>query len=142
MRSIIALTLVTVGALVTGTGSALGQEVNSDVSIPIPREVVAAMPEVSGLLAEPVRFPGQDIQDLLGDTDFDEIDEATARAQVGDFMASLLIKAGVITVEPQPIGVSSSHNASNDGSRPAWTGRTPISLSFSRTGRSGAIRRR
>ena len=142
MRTILSSIILAGGGLLAVTVPAAGQEVNSDVNIPMPREIVTTVPAVSGLVPTPLIEQDPTIQSVLADDALANSSEATVRAQLGDFMASLLIKAGVITVEPQPVRVSSSGMKSQDGSRPAWTGRTPMALSVSRTGRSEVMRRR
>jgi hypothetical protein len=139
---IIALIMITGGGLLASTRPAGGQEVDSDVNIPMPREIVTTIPAVSGLFATPVITQELAIQGVLVEAEVGTLNEAAARVELGDFMTSLLIKAGLITVEPQPIRVATFGEQSEEGARPAWTGRTPMALSMSRTRRSGAVRGR
>ena len=141
MRTKMTWVMVTAGSLLTATGPVGGQEVNSDVSIPVPREIATTIPAASGLFTGPGSSEVQGFEGALADATVGTSNEAEARAELGDFMASLLIKAGVIAVQPGPARLSASDEKSKDGSWPAWTGRTPMELSVSRTGRSEARRR-
>ena len=136
MRSIITLVMVTAGSLLAVTGPAGGQEVNSDVSMPPPREIVTTMPVASGLFVGPASAEIQVFQGALAEAVVGDLNEAEAREAVGDFMASLLIRAGIIAAEPAPASLAAAGEHPKDGSRPAWTGPTPMALSVSRTGRS------
>ncbi len=142
MRTIITLVMVTAGSLLAVTGPATGQEVNSDVSIPLPREIVTTIPAVSGLFIGPDRSQDQIFQGALDDAEVGVLDEAEARETLGDFMTSLMVRAGIIETVSEADRVAESGENSEDGSWPAWTGRTPLTLSVSRTGRSEALRRR
>jgi hypothetical protein len=48
----ITLFLVTAGSLLAFNGPVRGQEVNSDVNIPPPRELVSGAPAINGLLGD------------------------------------------------------------------------------------------
>ena len=173
MNKRLTLFMVTAGCLLTFTGLVSGQEVNSDVKIPPPRELASGAPAINGRLLgtellfrswdqlfqgssaqvavdispqAPVGvFPqapvGVSPQAAVGISD-----EGQTRAEFGDFMTSLLVRAGLITFDrpPAPLGapLAASRETSKDGSRPAWTGRTPMTLSVSRTGRSQSLRQR
>jgi hypothetical protein len=141
---------ITPGVLITGSllafiGPLSGQEVNSDVKIPPPREVVAGAPAINGILsgtallfgsADPL-FQGSSTQ-----TPGRVLSEVQTREDFGDFMTSLLVKAGIITFDSPPTGLAVSGEDTEKGSRPAWTGRTPTTLSVSRTRRSASAQRR
>ena len=142
MRTIIALVTVTAGSLLALTGPASGQEVNSDVNIPLPREIVTTIPAVSGLFTGSANSEAQAFQGAVVEAEVGEFNESEAREAIGDFMTSLLVRAGIVAADPQPAPVATSSDNSEDGSRPAWTGRTPMALSVSRIGRSEARRRR
>ena len=142
MRTIIALVTVTAGSLLAITGSARGQEVNSDVNIPLPREIVTTIPAVSGLFTGSANSEAQAFQGAVVEAEVGELNESEAREATGDFMTSLLVRAGIVAADPQPARAAASSDDSEDGSRPAWTGRTPMALSVSRTGRSEAVPRR
>ncbi len=141
----ITLVMVTAGVLLAITGPVKGQEVNSDVKIPPPRELVSGAPAINGLfLGTGSLFgsPDQLFQGSLAQAAAGLSNERQTREEIGDFMTSLLVKAGLITFDrpPAPLGVSGENF--QDGSRPAWTGRTPMTLSVSRTGRYESGRRR
>ena len=142
MRTIIALITVTAGSLLAVTGPAHGQEVNSDVKIPLPREIVTTIPAVSGLFTASANSEAQAFQAAVVEAEVGELNESEAREVIGDFMTSLLLRAGIVTPDLQPARAAASGDNSEDGSRPAWTGRTPMVLSVSRTARSEAVRRR
>lgn len=150
MLKTIALIMITLGGLTAVRGAASAQEVNSDVKIPTPSEVVTPVRAVAGLLSTPGVAEGPErlvssgaaADGVVGTLVVGTLNEAVARAELGDFMTSLLIKAGVIRVETPSIRVARPGDGSQEGSRPAWTGRTPMALSLSRTERSRAIGRR
>ncbi len=140
-----ALFMVTAGSLLVFTNPLRGQEVASDVKIPPPREIVAGAPAVSGLFSGPASLPaapGQAFQGVVAQAALGTLSELETREQLGDFMASLLVRAGIIAFDRQPARRADSGAGSEDGSRPAWTGRTPMTLSVSRTERSEVMRRR
>ena len=162
MNKRLTLFMVTAGCLLTLTGPVRGQEVNSDVKIPPPRELASGAPALNALLlgtellfrSSAQLFQGSSAQGAVGI--FPQAaegvsavgisDEGQTREEFGDFITSLLIKAGLITFDrpPAPLGapLAASGETSKDGSRPAWTGRTPMTLSVSRTGRSESLRQR
>jgi hypothetical protein len=119
--------MVTAGALLAFTGPVRGQEVNSDVKIPPPRELVSGSLELNGSLA----------QAAVG-----VLNEGATREELGGFMTSLLVKAGIIAFDRPPAPLATAAGNSERGSWPAWTGRTPMTLSVSRTGRSDSVLRR
>ena len=140
----ITLFMVTLGSLLAFTGPVRGQEVNSDVKIPPPRELASAAPAINGLLAGTellFRSSDQLFQGSLAQA-AGILDEGETRAEFGDFMTSLLVRAGIIAFDRPPARVAASGENSEDGSRPAWTGRTPMTLSVSRPRPSEAARRR
>ena len=122
-----------------------GQEVNSDVKIPPPRELVTGTSAINGLVggtealftSEDQLFQGAVAQAALG-----RLSEEQARGELGDFMASLLVRAGIIAFDGPRADASSSGERSEDGSRPAWTGATPMAFSVGRTRRDASARRR
>ena len=132
-------------SLVALVGPVSGQEVNSDVKIPPPRELVAAAPRVSGLAAgtdalftsEGQLFGAAVTQAVLGRSS-----ETETRDELGDFMTSLLIRAGIVAFDRPRAALGSSGKKSADGSRPAWTGPTPMALSVRGTGSAASVRRR
>ena len=147
--------MVMAWSLLAATGPLRGQEVNSDVKIPAPREIVAGAPAVSGLVTGPASLfavPSQVFQGVVAQTALGALSEADARDQLGNFMSSLLVRAGVITFDGAPAGalVPTATQASSekldekpdDGSRPAWSGPTPMALSASLTLRAASARRR
>ncbi len=120
-----------------------GQEVNSDVKIPPPRELVTGAPAINGLVggtdalftSEGQLFQGAVAQAALG-----RLSEVETRNELGNFMASLLVRAGVISFDGPRADVSYSGERAEDGSWPAWTGATPMALSVSRTRRDATQR--
>ena len=142
MRTIIVLVTVAAGSFLGVSGPVRGQEVNSDVSIPLPREIVTTIPAVSGLFTGSATSEAQIFQGTVSGAEVGELNESEAREAIGDFMTSLLVRAGIIAADLESARVASSGQNSEDGSRPAWTGRTPMALSLSRIGRSGAAMRR
>ena len=142
MRTIITLFMVTSGSLFGVTAPVGGQEVNSDVKIPLPREIVTTIPAVSGLFIGPDRSQDPAFQGALDEAEVGALDESEAREAIGDFMTSLMVKAGIIVTESGSAGRAASGQDHEDASRPAWSGHTPLALSVSRTGRSEARRRR
>jgi hypothetical protein len=141
----ITLFLVTAGSLLAFNGPVRGQEVNSDVNIPPPRELVSGAPAINGLLggtefllrSSDRLFRGSSAQVAVG-----IMDEGETREEFGDFMTSLLVKAGIIAFDRPPAPLAASNGSSEDGSWPAWTGRTPTTLSVSRAARFETLRRR
>ena len=145
MNAKIILVIVTTGSFLALTGPARGQEVNSDVKIPLPREIVTTAPAVPGLVAgtDPVLGSGAQVfQGALADAATGILNEAGARGELGDFMTSLLVRAEVIAFDRGPAALAASGEDSADGSRPAWAGRTPLALSVRRAGRPETGRRR
>ena len=144
MPTRIMLFMVTAGSLLVLTGPASGQEVNSDVNIPTPRELVTSVGAINGLWqgTRSVFSSHQQFQDSLAQAAVGTLDERETRAELGDFMASLLVRAGIISFARPPARSADSGENSGVGSRPAWTGPTPMELSVSRTERSEAVRRR
>ena len=121
-----------------------GQEVNSDVKIPPPRELVAAAPAISGMFigtGTPFTSEGQLFGEPVAQAALGRSSEGETRDELGNFMTSLLVRAGIITFD-RSAALASSGNKSEVGSRPAWTGPTPMALSVSRTGRAASVRRR
>ena len=122
-----------------------GQEVNSDVKIPPPRELVAAAPAVSGMfIGAGTLFAtdGQRFDEVVAQAATGRLSERETRDELGNFMASLLVRAGIMAFDRPRAALASSGKKSDDGSWPAWTGPTPMALSVSRTGRAASVRRR
>ena len=141
----ITLFMVTAGSLLAFTGPVRGQEVNSDVKIPPPRELASGAPAINGLLVgTEILFRSSDrlFQGSLAQPAVGISNEGQTREEFGNFMTSLLVKAGIIAFDRPPAPLAASGGSSEDGSRSAWTGRTPMTLSVSRTGRSESVRRR
>ncbi len=145
MGNRITLFIVATGALLAFHGSASGQEVNSDVNVPPPRALVSGAPAVNGLVggtesvfrSSDQVFVGRVAQAVEGG-----MDEADTRGEIGHFMTSLLVRAGIIAFDSPPAELAASVEDSKDESRPAWTGPTPMVLSAGMTGRAASIRRR
>ena len=122
-----------------------GQEVNSDVKIPHPRELVTGTRAINGLVGgtealfapESQLFRGAVAQASLG-----RLSEGETRDELGDFMTSLLVRAGIISFDDPGSDLAASGEKSEDGSRPAWTGPTPMAISVGRTRRDASARRR
>ncbi len=145
MSTRVTLFMVTAGSLLALTGPVRGQEVNSDAQIPPPRELVAGARAINGIFVGPDFLFTSDGQLFLGSVAqaaAGTLSEAETRDELGDFMTSLLVKAGIIAFDRLPARRADSGESSKDGSRPAWTGRARMTLSVSRTGRSEAVRRR
>ena len=141
----ITLFVVTAGSLLAFTGPLRGQEVNSDVKIPLPRELANGATAINAiLLGTELLFRSSDppFQGSLAQAAVGNLHEGQTRAEFGNFTTSLLVKAGIITFDRPPARLAASAENSEEGSRPAWTGRTPMTLSASRTGRSESLRRR
>ena len=139
------LFLVLAWTLVALAGPVSGQEVNSDVKIPPPRELVAAAPAISGMFigaGTPFTSEGQLFGDAVAQAALGRSSEGETRDELGNFMTSLLVRAGIITFDRSRAALASLGNKSEVGSRPAWTGPTPMALSVSRTGRAASVRRR
>ena len=145
MGNRITLFIVATGALLAFHGAASGQEVNSDVNVPPPRALVSGAPAVNGLVggtesvfrSSDQVFVGRVAQAVEGG-----MDEADTRGEIGHFMTSLLVRAGIIAFDSPPAGLADSGKKSEDGSRPAWTGPTPMALSVGQRARSESVRRR
>ncbi len=136
--------LVMAWALVAPT-AACGQEVNSDVKIPPPRELVAGTPAISGLfIGTGTLFTSDGTQfgDAVARASQGRLSEGETRNELGDFMTSLLVRAGIVAFDPPGAALGSSGGEVEDGSWSAWTGPTPMVLSVSRTIRSQSVRRR
>ena len=84
--------LVMAWALVPPT-AACGQEVNSDVKIPPPRELVAGTPPISGLFVGTGALfasEGQLFGDAVAEAALGRLSERETRNELGNFMTSLL----------------------------------------------------
>jgi len=130
--------MIATGLILAFTGVGRGQEVNSDVNMPFPRELVSGAPAINGLFSSSLRlFQGSSAQAGVA-----TLNEEQTREELGDFMTSLLVRAGIIAFDRAATDVAASGGNSENGSRPAWVGRTPLTLSVSRTGRSEFVERR
>ena len=139
------LFLIMAWTLVALTGAVSGQEVNSDVKIPPPRELVAAAPAISGMfIGAGTLFAsdGQRFNDAVAQAATGRLSERETRNELGNFMTSLLVRAGLMAFDRPQAALASSGEKSDDGAWPAWTGPTPMALSVSRTGRAASVRRR
>ena len=138
------LFLVMAWTLVAPAGAVSGQEVNSDVKIPPPRELVAAAPAISGMfIGAGTLFTsdGQRFGDAVAQAATGRLSERETRDELGNFMTSLLVRAGIMAFD-RPAALASSWEKSEDGSRPAWTGPTPMALSVGQRARSESVRGR
>ena len=145
MSTRVALLMVTAGSLFAFTGSVTGQEVNSDVKIPAPRELVTGTPVINGFFVGPdslFRSDDQIFRGSVGRASVGILNEAQTRTELGDFMTSLLVRAEVIAFDRLPARLADSEEGSENGSRPAWTGPTPITLTAGMRGRAESVRRR
>ena len=110
------------------TGELNAQEVNSDVKIPPPREVVISAPRVGvfGGQGGTDLAIGQAFQATLTPTNAGTMTQGQARGQIGDFMVSLLMKAGMVSFDNVAARTAGSQSGSPDGARPAWLGSVPL----------------
>ena len=139
------LFLVMAWVLVVPTEPLSGQEVNSDVKIPPPRELVAGTSAISGLfIGTDALFSseGERFSDAVAQATLGRLSEGKTRDEIGDFMTSLLVRAGIVVFDPPGVALRSSRGKTEDGSWSAWTGPTPTALSVSRTVRSQSVRGR
>ena len=139
------LFLVMAWSLVALAGPVSGQEVNSDVKIPPPRELGAASAAISGLgIGTEALFTsqGQLFGDVVTEAAMGRSSEGETRDALGNFMTSLLVRAGIMAFDRPPAALASFGQKLEDGSRPAWTGPTPMALSVSRRARSESVRQR
>lgn len=137
--------VVTTWSLLASTGPVRGQEVNSDVKIPPPREIVAGAPALSGLFsgsASLFAVPGPVFQGVVAQAALGTLSEGETRDELGDFMSSLLVKAGIIAFDGSSTARQASGEQSDEGSRPAWSGPTPMALPASLTRRAASVGRR
>ena len=119
-------------SVLTVAGELSAQEVNSDVKIPPPREVVISSPGVTGLLGGQNGTDvvlGQALQAAVAQSNAGTMTEIRARGQMGDFMVSLLMKAGVITFGSVGAPRAASDPGAPAGARPAWRGSAPLTPS-------------
>ena len=126
---------VTSWSLLIVVGELNAQEVNSDVKIPPPREVVINAPTVGGLFAGqggPASITGQALQATATQASSGTLTEDQAREQIGDFMVSLLMKAGVVSFRTAATQAAASESESPAGARPAWVGAVPLAPSVAR----------
>ena len=138
------LFLVMAYSLAVPAAPVSGQEVNSDVKIPPPRELGAASAAISGLgIGSEVLFTsqGQLFGDAVTQAALGRSSEGETRDALGNFMTSLLVRAGIITFD-RPSALASFGDKPEDGSRPAWIGPTPMVLSVSSRARSESMWRR
>ncbi len=137
--------MIATGLILAFTGAARGQEVNSDVNIPFPRELVSGAPAINGLFGGTTALFSSSLrlfQESSAQAEAATLNEEQTREELGDFMTSLLVRAGIIAFDRAATDVAASGGNSENGSRPAWVGRTPLTLSVSRTGRSEFVERR
>ena len=139
------LLLCTGWSLLALAGPVRGQEVNSDVKIPPPRELVAATSAISGMsMGTGALFTSEDqlFSETVAQAALGRLSESETRDELGDFMTSLLVRVGIITFDRPGAALASSPEKPQDLSFPAWTGPTPIAFSVSRAGRGASMRRR
>ena len=101
------LFMVTAWSLLALTGPVRGQEVNSDVKIPPPRGLVTGAPAISGIFVGPdSRFTsdGQIFRGSAAQAAAGTLSEGETRDELGDFMTSLLVRAGIIAFDRPPVG--------------------------------------
>ncbi len=145
MSSRTTMFMLTAWSLLALTGPVRGQEVNSDVKIPPPREIVAGAMAGSGLFSGAVSFlvvPDQVFQGVVARAASGTVSERETRDELGDFTASLLVRAGIISFDGRPAARDASGQRREDGSRPAWTGQAPMALSVGWVRRAESMRRR
>ena len=145
MRMRTTLFLIMAWSLGALGGPVSGQEVNSDVKIPPPRELVTGAPAINGLVGgTDVLFTseGQLFGAAVAQAALGRSSEGETRDELGDFMTSLLVRAGIIAFDGPRADLSSSGEESENGSWPAWTGPTPMAFSVGRTRRDASARRR
>ena len=116
--------MIATGLILAFTGAGRGQEVNSDVNMPFPRELVSGAPAINGLFSSSLRL----FQGFSAQAGVATLNEEQTREEIGDFMTSLLVKAGIIAFDRPATGVATSGGSSENRSRPAWIGRTPLML--------------
>ena len=101
----ITLFVFTAGSLLAFTGPLRGQEVNSDVKIPPPRELANGAPAINAiLLGTELLFRSSDqlFQGSLAQAAVGNLNEGQTRTEFGNFTTSLLVKAGIITFDRPP----------------------------------------
>lgn len=135
--------------VLAGHGNA--QEVASDIKIPPPREMVTNTPAIGGIATGPTSAfgtagAGQVFQGVASQAALGLLSESETRNSLGPFMTSPLIREGVVSFAA-PTGASTGASTTalekrEDGSRPAWSGPTPIVISVSRARRSESAGRR
>ena len=138
------LFLVMAWSLFALGGPVNGQEVNSDVKIPPPRELGAAASGIRGLGIGTVALftsEGQLSGGAVAQAALGRLSERETRDELGNFMTSLLIRAGIVAFD-RPAALASSVKKSEHGSRPAWTGPTPMALSVGQRARPESVRGR
>ncbi len=131
-RSTNAVVWVIFASVLIVAGELSAQEVNSDVKIPPPREVVISAPGVTGLLGGQNGTGivlSQAFQATVVQSNSGTMTEVQARGQMGDFMVSLLMKAGVITFGSVGAPRAVSDPGAPTGARPAWLGSAPLTPS-------------
>lgn len=151
LRFAVAMSIVG-SALLVSSGGLHGQEVYSDVKIPPPREVVTSVPAATGFgggqatagVATAQAFQAA-VLTTVADVQAGSIGEVQARSQLGNFTASLLVKAGLLSFGSAIAAADHAAGEVADGGRPAWTGRLTVGVSADRArrvvGRRGVGRR-
>ena len=140
LRSAVAMSMVG-SALLISSGGLLGQEVNSDVKIPPPREIVTSAPAATGFGggqatagAATLQALQAAIQTTVAQVQTGSIGENQVRAQLGNFTVSLLVKAGVLSFGGGAAAGRPTEEEAPSG-RPAWTGRLTVGGSADRARR-------
>ncbi len=123
--------MIATGLILAFTGAGRGKEVNSDVNIPFPRELVSGAPAINGLFGGTTALFSSSLRLFQGSSaqaGVATLNEEQTREELGDFMTSLLVRAGIIAFDRPATDVAASGGNSENGSRPAWVGRTPLML--------------
>jgi len=123
--------MIATGLILAFTGVGRGQEVNSDVNMPFPRELVSGAPAINGLFGGTTVLFSSSLRLFQGSSaqaGVATLNEEQTREELGDFMTSLLVKAGIIAFDRPATAVAPSGGSSQNSSRPAWVGRTPLML--------------
>ncbi|GMR14023.1 MAG: hypothetical protein BMS9Abin29_2251 [Gemmatimonadota bacterium] len=107
-----------------------GQETGSDVHMPPPRIVVSSVAlglQTAGAAPTAQAFAAR-VQQTVAQTRGDPRGESRARTQLGDFRASILIKAGVLSFGGSARAPRTAEAAVR-GKRPAWATRPIVFVS-------------
>ena len=102
--------MLTAAAFLLHTASVSGQEVNSDVNIPTPREMAVGTRTLNGIFVGPdvVASESQVFGRPSTQAPSGILVEGAIREELGDFMTSLLVRAGLIAFDVAPVSVADS----------------------------------